>query len=228
MKQKGKLIVIDGGDASGKSTQAKLLIQYFRRRKIPVKYVDFPRYTTFHGKTLGRFLHGDFGQIDQISPYIVSYLYAADRFNAAPLIRKYLDEGNIVIANRYATSSMGHQAAKLPDKRSQDEYLRWHYELEYKQFGIPKEDLVIYLHVPWNVGLQLLAKKGQRKYLKAKTKDIAEEHHEHQIRTEKMFLYLCKKNRHWKEVECVQDDSILPIKKIHQKVLEVLKRRKFI
>ena len=114
---KGKLIVIEGTDGSGKTTQLKLLKSYLEKNSIPVETVSFPRYKkSFHGKTVAKYLRGEFGAMDSVSPYLVSLAYAMDRATAKWDMNKWLREGKIVIADRYATSNMAHSAAKLPEK----------------------------------------------------------------------------------------------------------------
>jgi dTMP kinase len=133
----------------------------------------------------------------------------------------FLAAGGYIIANRYATSSMAHQAAKFTDEKEKKEFLKWLYELEYKVHRIPKENLVIYLHVPWRMGMELSSKKKVQKYLKGK-EDIHEKDLTHRIESEKMYLELAKKYKHWKTIECVNEDKIIPIDAIHKKIVEII------
>jgi dTMP kinase len=223
-KRRGKLIVIDGGDGSGKTTQANLLVENLKKRGIPVKYVDFPQYYhSFHGKTVAKFLRGEFGKIDEVSPYLASLAYALDRATMRREMEDFLAKGGYIIANRYATSSMAHQAAKLNDEKERKEFLKWLYELEYKIHKVPKENLVIYLHVPWQMGIELSGKKKDaQKYLNGKD-DIAEKDLTHRKNSEKMYIELAKKYKHWKTVECTKDGRMLSVDTIHQVVLKILK-----
>ncbi|MBI3619717.1 nucleoside 2-deoxyribosyltransferase [Candidatus Roizmanbacteria bacterium] len=162
-RKKGKLIVIDGGDGSGKTTQAGLLVTYLKSHHIPVRYFDFPQYYhTFHGKTVARFLRGEFGALDAVSPYLASLAYALDRASVKDQMVDFLTKGGYIIANRYATSNFAHQGSKFPNEAAQKEFINWDTELEYKIHKIPKEDLVIYLHVPWRVGAKLTGKRAAR------------------------------------------------------------------
>src|SRR3989344_5328339 len=160
--KKGKLIVIEGADGSGKATQTALLKAYLEQKNYPVETIDFPRYWgSFHGKTIARYLKGEFGGVDSVNPYLISLAYSLDRATAKREMNTWLREGKIVLANRYATSNMAHQAAKLPE-RKREHFLNWLMELEYKVNKIPKEDLVIYLHVPTATAQVLIQNRGRK------------------------------------------------------------------
>ncbi len=223
--RKGKLIVIDGGDGSGKTTQSAMLISYLEATHISVKGFDFPRYySSFHGKTVGRFLAGEFGKLDDVSPYLSSLAYALDRATAKEEMDMWLSHGGMIVCNRYATSNMAHQAAKLPENKRKD-FLEWIDELEYKVHKIPREDIVIYLHVPWEVGMELTKKKGDREYLHGDKPDIAEADTHHRMESEAMYITLSKKRKNWVLIECVEHGNMLSKDEIHKKVLAVLRQK---
>lgn len=225
-KRKGVLIVIDGGDGSGKATQATLLIKKLKEKKIPVKYFDFPRYyQSFHGQTVARFLRGEFGTIDQVSPYLASLAYALDRASAKQEMDDFLKKGGIIITNRYVSSSMAYQGAKFNSQNEQKEFLKWIYDLEYKVHRLPKENLVIYLYVPWQIGYQLTLTKEKRRYLKGQTMDIQEKDMTYRQKVEAMYLDLVKKNKNWEVINCVENGQILPKEVIHQKIIELLGKK---
>jgi len=219
--KKGKLIVFEGIDGSGKTAQLKLLKKYLDYHNIPNKVIDFPRYKqSFHGKTVARYLQGEFGSINDTNPYLVSLAYALDRASAKQEMGKWLLEGKIVLADRYATSNMAHQGAKLPRSKRND-FLNWEYELEYRVNKIPKEDVVIYLEVPVSVVKSLLTKRGG--------KDIHEENLKFLSESEKMYRKLAKQYSHWTIVNCLgAAENILTKVQIHKKVLEVLKKKSII
>lgn len=224
--KKGKLIIIEGGDGSGKATQAKLLVDFLKSQKIKVKYLDFPRYyTSFHGKTVARFLRGEFGALDRVSPYLISLAYALDRVSVKEEMDEFLSQGGIIVANRYATSNMAHQSARIKNDQEKKSFIDWISELEYKIHKIPREDLVFYLYVPWRIGMDLTTKKDGRDYLKGKKLDISESDDSHRIEAEKMYLQLAKEYKHWVKINCAENNKILPPKIILNKIIDVLKSK---
>ena len=228
-RRKGKLIVIDGTDGSGKGTQTKLLLEYLDKSKVANKYIDFPRYyTSFHGKMVGRYLSGEFGSMESASPYLSSLFYAMDRLTARDELVDWLEEGNLVVANRYTTSSMAFQTARVePDK--QEEFLKWLYEMEYKEHKLPKEDLVLFLYVPVEISQKLIEQKESRDYTKGKKKDIHEADRSYQKRVLDLYLDLAQKNKHWIVIECVDSQgNLLSIEEVHGKILQVLKEREIL
>src|SRR3990167_7081050 len=206
MKRKtGKLIVFEGIDGSGKTTQLGLLREYLNERNIPNETIDFPRYwDSFHGRTISRYLKGEFGDVDSVSPYLISLAYSLDRATAKKEMNAWLREGKIVLANRYATSNMAHQAAKLPVEK-REAFLKWLLELEYKINKIPKEDLVIFLHVPTANARVLIQKRGRKD-------DIHEKNYEYLTETAKMYDKLSLRFKHWVKINCVDKNGILRTK----------------
>lgn len=225
---KGKLIVIEGTDGSGKATQVKLLAESLKKLKIPVKTFSFPQYyKTFFGRWIGRFLKGEYGKVEEIHPYLLIFPYAADRWQAKEEIEKWLKKGNIVISDRYTGSNV-YQSAKLPPQERL-RFISWSFELEYDIFGLPREDLVLFLDVPPSISQKLLGQKKGRKYLGSyKRKDIHEANRKLLEGVEKEYLKFCKSYPHWVRIDCIKDGQILPKEKIQQKILKVLKDKKII
>lgn len=219
------MLVIEGTDGSGKTTQLGLVVEEYKRLGLPVATFDFPQYEkTFFGKFTGRFLSGEFGGLSEINPYLATLSYALDRWQAGPSIVGYLNQGKTVFCNRYVGSNMAHQAAKLlPEK--QDDFLSWEMELEYKIFGVPKEDLVVFLHVAPEISAKLLEKRQAKNHLNGKQKDIAEENLIHQKETEKVYLSLVKKFPHWEMIECVKDGQIRGIDDIHRELMTIFRQK---
>lgn len=222
---KGKLIVIDGADGSGKATQTQLLLDYLKEHRFKSRYISFPRYTTsFHGQHVGRFLTGEFGGNNDVSPYLSSLAFALDRLTAKDEMVDWLKRGKVVVADRYVSANMAHQTAKLPPDKRQA-FIDWIYEMEYKQHKLPKEDIVIFLHVPAEVSQKLLAKSADAKGIK-KGKDEAEKDIEHQKKSIAMYQELAKQFKHWEIIDCVDTKgNLLSREAIHDKVVAVLKKR---
>ena len=230
--RKGKLVVIDGTDGSGKGTQTEKLLEYLDKSGKPNKFIDFPRYyTSFHGKMVGRYLKGEFGDLYSASPYLTSLFYALDRLTARDEIIDWLEEGNTIIANRYTTSSMAFQTARMP-KEEREVFLKWLYEMEYKEHKLPKEDLVIFLYVPVEISQKLLDKKSgttARRYNKGQKKDINEANVTYQKEVLRLYLDLAKKNPHWEVIKCVDGKGKLySIDQVHKKVVAALKKHEIV
>jgi len=223
-ESEGKLIVFEGGDGSGKTTQTQLLLKYCEERNIPHAYLDFPNYSSFFGKLVAKFLRGELGNLNQISPYLASLPFSLDRASASKTLQKYLDEGRIVIVNRYVSSNMAHQGSKFENEGDRNEFLKWVDELEFEVNKIPREDLVLYLHVPWQVAIELSKQKSNRHYLNGK-KDIQEADLNHRQKTENLYKSLTSTNSHWETISCVENGTILPKEIIHKKITDVLKKR---
>src|SRR5262245_42000684 len=159
MATRGKLIAVEGIDGSGKQTQVRLLSQSLETRGFQVLSTGFPQYNSWFGKMVGQFLNGDFGP--HHDPHFTALLYAGDRFECKGPIVAALEHGQIVITDRYVGSNLAHQTARTsPEKR--EEFRAWIERLEYGIYGLPKEDLVLYLRVPPVPAQSLVAKKSAR------------------------------------------------------------------
>ncbi len=226
--KKGRLIVIDGIDGSGKATQVSLLAERLKQEKVKLKTIDFPRYyDNFFGKLIGNYLSGIYGDFIQVDPRLASILYAADRFEASKVIKKWLEDGYTVIADRYVSANQIHQGGKIKDKKERKEFLKWLDEMEYQVFAIPKPDLVIYLDVPFEVSSFWLQKKvaqRKKKYLKGR-KDVAEDNLLHLKASRESALDLGKANKNWVRIECCKGMVCLPPEGVHEKVLKVVRKK---
>ena len=226
-RRKGKMVVIDGTDGSGKGTQTQLLLDYLEEKGLEHKYIDFPRYyTSFHGKMVARYLAGEFEEKGGASPYLTSLFYALDRLSARDEIVDWLDEGNIVVANRYTTSSMAFQTARV-EKSRQKEFLKWLYSMEYKEHKLPKENLVLFLYVPVEISQKLIDQKSakDRKYVKGKKKDMYEADVQYQKDVLDLYLKLAKKYKHWEVIKCVDSKGeLLSREEVHEKILKMLEK----
>lgn len=204
MKTRGLLIAIEGIDGSGKNTQARLLEHSLLLKGFAVYATGFPQYDSWFGSMVGKFLNGDFGSLQVVDPHFSALLYAGDRFEAKPRIESALNEGNIVLVDRYVASNLAHQVARAaPEKRS--EFLRWIERLEYSVYGLPREDLILYLRVPPSQAQMLVGQKAERKYTN-KSHDILERSLRHLEDAAEMYDMLSR-SRPWATVQCYDAQS---------------------
>ena len=142
------LIAIEGIDGSGKGTQSRLLVDHLATQGLSVALLSFPRYTeTMFGRAVGQFLNGRFGALDDVSPWLVSLLYAGDRFESRDILLQALDTHNVVILDRYVASNIAHQGAKVATNE-RDEIIQWIEEVEFRVFGLPRADANVLLDLP--------------------------------------------------------------------------------
>lgn len=225
MAKKGKLIVIDGTDGVGKATQTKLLVARLKREGVKVKTLDFPQYyNNFFGHFIGAMLTGQYGDFLHMDPFVASVIYAADRFESKPKIEKWLKQGNTVVLDRYVSANQLHQAGKIKDAKKRKYFLKWLDTMEHKVFGLPRPDLIIYLHLPMKSVLKLLKQKNmtrKKRYAKGK-KDTVEQDRGYLEAAQKSALELIKTSRNWKKVECAdRKGGILPRREIHEMVYKM-------
>ena len=224
MQKEGKFIVIDGIDGSGKATQTALLLKRIKKHGHKTSTIDFPQYyKNFFGKMVGRYLSGEFGTINEVSPYLASVLYAFDRWESKDFILKELKQGKIIICDRYASANMIHQGGKIKQKKTRDKFIKWLDEMEFNILKIVKPDLVVYLDVPPKIGQQLVDKKGTREYTKGKKRDIHEEDRNHLANARKQALRLYKQNKNWIKINCMKRNKLLSIGDINDLIWEKIK-----
>lgn len=219
----GKLIVFEGGDGTGKATQAKKLIEYLKKNNISYDTLDFPQYDSFYGKIVAQFLRGEFGALDEVSPYLASLTFAMDRLAAKKTIIKKLEDNKIVVANRYVTSNIAHQTSKFKDKKEADTFIKWIEKLEYVENGLPKEDLVIYLSLPATLSSKLILQKNKRDYLKGKKTDIQESNLDYIRNTNNLYENLAKRYPNWEKINCAENGTIRSVESIAEEVIDLLK-----
>lgn len=220
--KKGKLIVIDGIDGSGKATQTAFLVKSLRKKRIKVRTIDFPSYhKNFFGKLIGDYLSGIYGDFTKVDPRVASVLYAADRFESGEKIKKWLKEGCVVIADRYTSANQIHQGGKIKDLKERRIFLNWLESLEYSVFKIPKPDLVIFLDVPVKVSRKWLEKKISDRRKKGR-RDVAEENLRYLKNSRESGLFLEKKNKNWKKISCCDGMVCMLPEEIHQHVINLV------
>ncbi|MGA8034898.1 MAG: hypothetical protein WA823_01580 [Candidatus Acidiferrales bacterium] len=199
MPPRGKFIVLEGIDGSGKHTQIELLARALVSREIEFAQVGFPNYDGFFGKLIARFLNGDFGPLEAVDPHFSALLYAGDRLESKSELEQELIEGKTLVADRYIASNLAHQGARTsPEKRAA--FLKWLKQLEYEIYALPHEDLVIYLRVPPAEAQRLVAKKGKREYTQLE-RDIQEANIAHLESASAVYDELAKQP-HWITIEC--------------------------
>lgn len=222
-----KLFVIEGLDGAGKSTQIKLLRDFFLKQGYDCEYLHFPRTETpYFGELIARFLRGEFGSIGDVDPYLVAMLYAGDRKDASELISNWLKKGNIVILDRYTYSNIAYQCAKLRDTKEQIKLMNWILELEFVHFAIPKPDLNIFLDVPFTFTETKLTsgRSGDdRNYLNGVT-DIHEGSLGFQKKVRDMYLSVSEKDKRLAVVNCNNKESgMLFPEEIFEKILNLIR-----
>lgn len=226
--KKGKLIVVDGIDGSGKATQVSLLSKRLKKSGFKVKTIDFPRYyKNFFGKLIGEYLTGTFGDFIKTDPRVASVLYAADRFESSKDIKKWLGEGYIVVADRYVSANQIHQGGKIENPKERKEFLGWLDRMEHGVFAIPKPDLVVFLDVPFEVSKEWLEQKlakRKKKYLKGK-RDVAEDNLLHLKNSRDGALVLEKQNKNWVKIKCCEGMTCMLPEQVHETLFSVVKRR---
>jgi dTMP kinase len=224
MTQRGKLIVIDGTDGSGKGTHSGMLIERLIREERKAILSDFPQYGKMSAYFVERYLRGEYGALESIGAKKASLFYALDRYDASFEMRKHLEEGTIIVSNRYVSSNMGHQAGKIADPKLRHECIEWLKELEYGILELPKPDVNILLYVPPEVGQQLVDQKTVREYTQGKKRDIHEADIEHLRQASSSYLEVAK-NEGWKVIDCMMHGgaTLRSIEDIHEEIYEYLK-----
>ena len=219
---RGKLIVIDGTDGSGKATQTEKLVERLKAEGHSVFMLDFPQYGERSAAMVEDYLNGKFGDAEEVGPYRASIFYACDRFAAAKDAKERLERGEICICNRYVSANMGHQAGKIDSDAEKDKFLDWLKELEFGIFGIPEPDCQILLYADPAVAQKLVDNKGHRDYVGGEKRDIHEADIDHLKNASEAFLY-CAKKFDWSVIECTPGDEMRSIDDIHEEVYGIVK-----
>ena len=222
------LIVIEGLDGAGKSTQVRLMKEYLEQVCPSLEYIHFPRYgAPVYGGLIGKFLRGGFGQIDKVHPQLVALLFAEDRHGAAPEMRKAIADGATVLLDRYVYSNIAYQCAKMPDEESAEDLREWILNTEYGQFDLPRPDLNIFLDVPIGFVEESLARQrggSDRGYLQG-AQDIHEADIEFQKKVRAMYLRQASLDPSFVVVDCSgADGSMLPPEEIFAKLRSVYEK----
>lgn len=216
---KGKFIVIEGTDCSGKETQSKLIEEKLKEKGIKCLHLSFPMYDTPTGKIIGDSYLGRNGKgifeegAVNVDPYIAALYYAADRKYNINKIIDYYNDGYYIILDRYTTSNMAHQGSKIINKEERFYMYQWIDKLEYWLLGLPKPDKTILLHMPLEYSLQLEKKR--------ESLDEHEKDKTHLERSEKAYIEL-QELYGWDKIECVKDGKIKTIEEINEEIMKLL------
>lgn len=214
----GKLFVIDGTDGSGKQTQLQKLKERFDKEKIDYRVVSFPNYDSPSSSLVKMYLNGDFGTDAQaISPYIASTFFAADRYATFKTqFEEYYKNGGIILADRYTTANMVHQAGKIKDEQEREKFLKWLWDFEFGLYGLPVPTEVFFLNMPFEYSQKLMENR-ENKITHGEKKDIHESNKQH---LQDAYNEACKlvKKYNWCEIKCVEDGKIRAIDDIHEEI----------
>ncbi len=228
----GKLIVFEGIDGSGKSTQANLLIDTLKRGGQNVAQIDFPQYRQKSAGLIEEYLNGEYGTSKEVGPYRAAILFACDRYDASFKVKEWLNQGKIVISDRYMASNIGHQAGKISSLKERKKFIKWVYDLEYNIFEIPKPDLYFFLKVPPTIAYQLSGdikdpekRKKKRIYLGKEIRDIHEKDICHlEDSFDSYMLATTEFTQDFKTIECLDNNELLSPKVIHEKIWKIIKQ----
>ncbi len=219
------MIVLEGGDGSGKGTQLARLAERLLGLSLAVAIYDFPRYDSFYGQEVGRLMKGGYGPLNQVHPFLAAMLYAGDRLDAAPQMRADLHSRRVVLCNRYVASNLAHGGAKHANT---EEAVRFIQKVEYMEYGVndlPRPDLQLFLDVPAEHAREMLATKGEREYLGGKGFDLAEADLGHQEKAVMMYRWLCENRPNFVRIECERLGDVEREKEArHELIWEELER----
>ena len=216
----GKLIVFEGTDGSGKSTQFELLAKRLEAEQIGFQRLRFPQYEEPSSTLIRMYLGGAFGDDPEaVNAYAASTFYAVDRYASYQCVWKdYYQGGGFVVSDRYTTSNAVHQGSKVPEGE-RAEFFRWLYDLEYDWMGLPRPDLVVLLDMPVELSEQLMRKREQSTGTHA---DIHERDEDYLKKCRDVALHAAKYYG-WRTVSCAKDGAIRGVEDIHEEVYAIVK-----
>lgn len=223
--KKGKVIVVEGCDGSGKATQTQRLYERLVSEGYKVRKVEYPNYKSESSALVKMYLNGCFGnRPEDVNPYVASTFYAVDRFASYKMEwQKFYLDGGIVIADRYSTANMIHQASKIDDLEEKNKFLDWVWEFEFKTFGLPVPDCVVFLDMPPEFSKLLMAERVS-KMTGDIDKDIHEKDYEYLVHSYNTSNEISKKYN-WLKINCVYDNKIKTIEIIHDEIYKNLKEQ---
>ncbi|MDR0560764.1 MAG: dTMP kinase [Prevotellaceae bacterium] len=226
------LIVLEGLDGSGKTTQVNLLRKYCEQRNIGSYFLHFPRFDApLYGDLIAAFLRGEFGEVNSVNPRIVALLYAGDRHAAAPLLNDHIAGNSVVILDRYVYSNIAFQCAKLSDSAERNSLRKWIFDMEYNYFKIPRPNVSIFLDVPFEFTADRLKSQrsgNEREYLKGK-QDIHEADFDLQRRVREMYMEQVETDENFLKIDCALSNSEMKSpESIHGEIVNIIEKRNLI
>ncbi len=219
-----KLIVIEGVDSSGKATQSEILYKNLLEMGADVKKVSFPNYESPSSSIVKMYLNGDFGtDANSVNPYTASTFFALDRYASVNGEWKSIFSGNgIVVADRYTTSNMVHQASKIDNPDEKDAFLDWLYDFEYNKLSLPRPDAVIFLDMPVKYAQELMRNR-KNKIDGSEIKDIHESDMEYLNKSYNNAVSVAEKYG-WHRISCVKDGAVRTIEDISREIFETVNK----
>ena len=220
---KAPFIIFDGGDGTGKATQAKMTFDQLELvgYKGQVKHIDFPQYKeNFMGRILFDCKEGKYGDFSQVLPQAASLIYAGDRFESKEKIEKWLMEKNIVISDRYVSANQIHQGGKIGDPEKRRRFIKWLEDLEYGFLRLPRPDIVIYLDAEVSTALKNIAKRGNA--------DNLEKNRVYLENSRESALAIAEEDESWVKIKCDKDGHMLLPEIINKMIMKTLAERKII
>ena len=214
----GKIFVIDGTDGSGKQTQFEKLKDRLKEDGVDYRVVSFPNYDSPSSSLVKMYLSGEFGEnAKQISPYVASTFYAADRYATyTKEYKEYYENGGVILADRYTTANMVHQAGKIQNKEEREKFLNWLWEFEFELYGLPIPTEVFFLKMPPEKALELI-KDRENKFTHESKKDIHERDKGHIIDSFNAACDVAKKYN-WYTTECIKNGELRTIEDISNEI----------
>ena len=215
----GKLIVLEGTDGSGKSTQFARLCRRLEEEGRPFHRIVFPQYKEPSSALVRMYLGGEFGSHPgDVNAYAASTFFAVDRFASYRKVwGDYYREGGLVLADRYTTSNAVHQAGKLPPEQW-EEFFRWLYDLEFTRLGLPAPDLVLYLDMPTPQAVENLRRREEATHTHGDIHEVDTAY----LATCRQAALLAARTLGWTAVPCVRDGRLRPVEDIHEEIWDIL------
>ena len=222
LQAKGKLLVLEAGDGSGKATQTKMLKERLVAEGRCVRQVEFPDYASPSSALVRMYLGGDFGErASEVDAYAASTFFAVDRYASFQMKwRADLEAGAIVLADRYTTANMVHQAVKIEDAKEREAFLSWLEDFEYEKLALPRPDLVIFLDMEPDVSRRLIERRAAASLAE---KDIHERDEDYLVRCHRASVHLAMRCG-WQRIRCSEAGEPLSREAVHEKVYEAVKK----